>query len=185
MLFSQADIEVTFRIPNLENAEVFDPSWVDAQQLCVEKGACVQGGIGPFGLLTLVSKELEEYTAVFFRVFKAQDKYVVLMGTGGDRSSLKGGLQKPSYGAFVDVDLVDGEISLRCLIDHSVVESFGAGGKACITTRTYPTLAVGKEAHLFAFNYGTETVEITKLNAWTMKTPEMNLSDGVTLLRAA
>ncbi|XP_026413787.1 beta-fructofuranosidase, insoluble isoenzyme 1-like isoform X1 [Papaver somniferum] len=183
---AQADIEVTFRIPSLENAEVFDPSWVDAQQLCGEKGAAVQGGIGPFGLLTLASKELEEYTAVFFRVFKAQDKYVVLMGSGGGRSSLRGeGLSKPSYGAFVDVDLVDGEISLRCLIDHSVVESFGAGGKACITTRTYPTLAVGKEAHLFAFNYGSETVEIAKLNAWTMKTPEMNLSDGVTLLRAA
>ncbi|KAI3832618.1 hypothetical protein MKW98_002164 [Papaver atlanticum] len=154
---AQADIEVTYRIPNLENAEVFDPSWVDAQKLSGEKGATVKGGIGPFGLLTLASKDLEEYTAVFFRVFRAQDKYVVLMGSGGDRSSLRGeGLNKPSYGAFVDVDLVDGEISLRCLIDHSVVESFGAGGKACITTRTYPTFAVGKEAHLYAFNYGSE-----------------------------
>ncbi|KAI3987348.1 hypothetical protein MKX01_003098 [Papaver californicum] len=132
----EADIEVTFRIPSLENAELFDPSWVDAQQLSGEKGVTVNGGIGPFGLLTLASKDLEEYTAAFFRVFRAQDKYVVLMCSGGSRSSLREGLHKPSYGAFVDVDLIDGEISILY---------FGAGGKACITTRTYPTLAVGKK----------------------------------------
>ncbi|KAI3995526.1 hypothetical protein MKX01_023271 [Papaver californicum] len=159
----QADIEVTFRIANLENAELFDPSWVDAQQLSDEKGATVKGGIGPFGLLTLASKDVEEYTAVFFRVFRAQDKYVVLMCSGVSRSSLREGLHKPSYGAFW---------------------IFGAGGKACITTRTYPTLAVGKETHLYAFNYGTGAVEIAKLNAWTIKTPEMNLSDGIALLTA-
>ncbi|MCL7026950.1 hypothetical protein MKW94_021401 [Papaver nudicaule] len=183
---AQADVEVTFRIPSLENAEILDPSWVDAKKLCGEKGATVNGVIGPFGLFTLASKDLEEYTAVFFRVFRAQDKYVVHMGSGGSRSSLRGeGLDKPSYGTFVDVDLIDGEISLRCLIDHSVVESFGAGGKACITTRTYPTLAVGNDAHLYAFNYGSQPVEIANLKAWTMKTPEMNLSDGINLVREA
>ncbi|XP_026415410.1 beta-fructofuranosidase, insoluble isoenzyme 1-like [Papaver somniferum] len=178
---AQADIEVRFRLPSLENAESFDPSWNDAQQLCGRKDATVQGGIGPFGLLTLASKDLDEYTAVFFRVFKAQDKPVVLMCSGGIRSSLKVELDKPSYGAFVDVDLIDGEISLRSLIDHTVVESFGAGGKTCITTRVYPTLAVGMEAHLYAFNNGTETVEIKRLNAWTMQTPNMNLGHEISL----
>ncbi|KAI3874468.1 hypothetical protein MKX03_004798 [Papaver bracteatum] len=176
---AQADIEIRFRLPSLENAESFDPSWKDAQQLCGRKDATVQGGIGPFGLLTLASKDLDEYTAVFFRVFKAQDKPVVLMCSGGIRSSLKAELDKPSYGAFVDVDLIDGEISLRSLIDHTVVESFGAGGETCITTRVYPTLAVGKEAHLYAFNNGTETVEIKRLNAWTMQTPKMNLGKEI------
>ncbi|PWA83231.1 beta-fructofuranosidase, insoluble isoenzyme CWINV1 [Artemisia annua] len=40
-------------------------------------------------------------------------------------------------------------------IDHSIVESFGGGWKTCITARVYPTLAVGNEAVLFAFNNGT------------------------------
>ncbi|OVA06043.1 Glycoside hydrolase [Macleaya cordata] len=173
---SQADVEVTFRLPSLENAESFDPTWVDAEQLCGKKDATVQGGIGPFGLLTLASSKLEEYTAVFFRVFKAQDKHVVLMCSGGIRSSLKPELYKPSYGGFVDVDLSDGKLSLRSLIDNSVVESFGAGGKTCITSRVYPTLAVRRKAHLYTFNNGTENVEIAKLKAWTMRRPKMNIN---------
>lgn len=75
----QADVEVTFSLPSLEKAEKFDPSWINAQDLCGIKGSTVQGGVGPFGLLTLASQNLEEYTPVFFRVFKAEDKHVVLM----------------------------------------------------------------------------------------------------------
>ena len=59
-------------------------------------------------------------------------------------------------------------------IDHSVVESFGAGGKTCITSRVYPTLALLGDSHLFAFNNGTETITIEKLNAWSMNNPLMN-----------
>jgi beta-fructofuranosidase len=66
-------------LPNLDNAEQFDPSWVNAEDLCGLKGSKAQGGVGPFGLLTLSSKHLEEYTPVFFRVFKAPKKHVVLM----------------------------------------------------------------------------------------------------------
>lgn len=54
-------------------------------------------------------------------------------------------------------------------IDHSIVESFGAKGKACITARVYPTLAIGDGANLYAFNNGTQNVKITSLNAWSMK----------------
>ena len=55
-------------------------SWVDPQLLCKEKKASMNGTIGPFGLLVLASKDLEEQTAVYFRVFRKQyEKYVVLM----------------------------------------------------------------------------------------------------------
>jgi beta-fructofuranosidase len=54
------------------------------------------------------------------------------------------------------------------------VESFGAGGKTCITSRIYPTLAVLNDAHLYAFNNGTESVTIETLNAWSMNNPQMN-----------
>ncbi|WRX24906.1 Glycosyl hydrolase family 32 [Theobroma cacao] len=90
----------------------------------------------------------------------------------GGFSSLRNiGLYKPSFAGFVDVDLSEKkQLSLRSLIDHSVVESFGAGGKTCITSRVYPTLAVFGDAHLFAFNNGTETI-IVDLNAWSMRKP--------------
>jgi beta-fructofuranosidase len=54
-------------------------------------------------------------------------------------------------------------------IDHSIVESFGGEGKACITARVYPTLAIHDEAHLHVFNNGTQSVQITKFSAWSMK----------------
>ncbi|GAB2272164.1 Invertase [Dionaea muscipula] len=85
---AQADVEVTFSFASLEKAEPFDPRWAefDAQHLCGLKGSTVQGGLGPFGLLTLASKDIEEYTPVFFRVFKAEhNKHVVLMCSDASR----------------------------------------------------------------------------------------------------
>jgi sucrose-6-phosphate hydrolase SacC (GH32 family) len=78
----QADVEVVFEIPNLEEAEKLDPSWLKhPQKLCEEKGAAVQGGVGPFGLVVMASGDMEEHTSVFFRVFKHEDTYKVLMCT--------------------------------------------------------------------------------------------------------
>ena len=53
-------------------------------------------------------------------------------------------------------------------IDHSVVESFGAGGKTNILSRVYPELAVMNQAHLFVFNNGTEPIVVQNLKAWSM-----------------
>ncbi|XP_011094303.1 beta-fructofuranosidase, insoluble isoenzyme 1-like [Sesamum indicum] len=183
---AQADVDVTFSFDNLDKAEPFDPSWdrYNAQKLCSQKGSTVEGGLGPFGLLTLASENLEEYTPVFFRVFKDQEKHLVLLCSDASRSTLKDGKSsmkdgkdayRPSFAGFVDVELKDKKLSLRSLIDNSVVETFGAGGKTCITSRVYPTLAIYDKAHLYAFNNGTETVRIEKLNAWSMSKPvQMN-----------
>lgn len=78
---------MTFSFSSLDKAEPFDPNWADlyAQDVCAIKGSTVEGGLGPFGLLTLASKKLEEYTPVFFRVFKTQDKYKVLMCSDASR----------------------------------------------------------------------------------------------------
>ncbi|KAK8544630.1 hypothetical protein V6N13_045712 [Hibiscus sabdariffa] len=54
-------------------------------------------------------------------------------------------------------------------IDHSIVESFGGEGRACITARVYPKLAIDNQAYLYAFNNGTFDVNISTLNAWSMK----------------
>ncbi|XP_065009985.1 beta-fructofuranosidase, insoluble isoenzyme 3-like [Musa acuminata AAA Group] len=176
ILTAQADVEVTFEVGSLENAEAFDPLYAtDAQALCAKMTAKTKGGVGPFGLLVLASADQEEATAVFFRIFKAQDNHVVLMCHDPTRSSKREMIYKPTFAGFVDVDIEKtNKISLRSLIDHSVVESFGEGGKTCITSRVYPSIAIGQEAHMFVFNNGAEDVKVSELNAWEMKAPEMN-----------
>lgn len=81
----QADVEITFSFSSLEKAEAFDSSWVKAENVCEEKGSRNEGGVGPFGLLTLASEKLEEFTPVFFRVFKAPKNHVILMCSDATR----------------------------------------------------------------------------------------------------
>lgn len=111
-------------------------------------------------------------------------------------------MYKPSFAGYVETNLTDKRLSLRSLvsyffsfrikstqthfsffvaliiiwfffqIDHSVVESFGDGGKTCITSRVYPALAIYGDTHLFAFNNGTEPVKIETLDAWNMAKSE-------------
>lgn len=85
---SQADVDVLFSFSSLEGAEQFNSSWLNAQDLCAQKGSGVPGTVGPFGLLTLASEYLEEFTPVFFRIFKAneQNKHKVLMCSDARRS---------------------------------------------------------------------------------------------------
>ncbi|CAN6234937.1 unnamed protein product [Urochloa humidicola] len=174
---AQADVEVSFALASLDGAEPLDPALAhDAERLCGVKGADVQGGVGPFGLWVLASADMQERTAVFFRVFKAagSNRPVVLMCTDPTRSSLNPDLYLPTFAGFVDTELSDGKISLRTLIDRSVVESFGAGGKTCILSRVYPSLAIDKNAHLYVFNNGKADVKVSLLTAWEMKKPLMN-----------
>ncbi|BFG38572.1 hypothetical protein CerSpe_248460 [Prunus speciosa] len=177
---AQADVDVTFSLASLEKAEEFDPNWekLDAESVCAIKRSHVQGVVGPFGLATLASQNLEEFTPVFFRVFKTKDnKHKVLMCSDAKGSTLRPfdiKQYRPSFAGYVDIDLAaEKKISLRSLIDHSVVESFAAGGKTCILSRVYPTLAVNDAAHLFVFNNGTEPVSVQTLSAWSMSPPKL------------
>ncbi|KAI3707229.1 hypothetical protein L6452_25560 [Arctium lappa] len=67
-----------------------------------------------------------------------------------------------------------GPFGLLLMIDHSVIESFGAKGRACITARVYPQFLVHKEAHIYVFNNGSLDVVIPRLNAWSMKKAKGN-----------
>ncbi|KAL6885913.1 hypothetical protein ACP4OV_010174 [Aristida adscensionis] len=173
----QSDVEVVFAIKELRKAEHFNPDWLkDPQALCKHRGSSVQGGVGPFGLWVLADNDLTERTAVFFRVFKTNSsKHVVLMCNDPTRSSFESMVYRPTFAGFVNVDIgKTRKISLRTLIDHSVVESFAAGGRTCILSRVYPKRAVGGAAHLFVFNHGKSAIKVSKLYAWEMKTPKMN-----------
>nr|AFD62258.1 acid invertase [Kummerowia stipulacea] len=170
---TQADVEISFQVNNLREAEVLD-YWTDPQILCSKKGSAVKVGLGPFGLLVFASKGLHEYTSVFFRIFKQQNKNLVLLCSDQSSSSLNKDNDLTTYGTFVDVDLLHEKLSLRTLIDHSVVESFGGEGRAVITARVYPTLAINDKAQIYAFNNGTTDVKITSLSAWSMKKAQIS-----------
>ncbi|XP_071733737.1 beta-fructofuranosidase, insoluble isoenzyme CWINV1-like [Rutidosis leptorrhynchoides] len=177
---AQADVIISFKLENLDEAEVLDTSSVDPQALCTERGASSKGAFGPFGLLAMASKDLDEQTAIFFRVYQNNNgRYVVLMCSDLSRSTVRNSIDKTSFGAFVDVDPRASEISLRNLIDHSIIESFGAEGKTCITSRTYPKFVNYEDAHLFAFNNGTQSVEISQMSAWSMKSAEFVMGETV------
>lgn len=78
----QADVEVVFKVRDLEKADVIEPSWTDPQLICSQMNVSVKSGLGPFGLMVLASKNMEEYTSVYFRIFKARqnsNKHVVVM----------------------------------------------------------------------------------------------------------
>ncbi|TVU16485.1 hypothetical protein EJB05_40053, partial [Eragrostis curvula] len=173
---SQADVDVVFEVPSLGAAEGMDPKWLlDPDALCREKGAAVKGGVGPFGLLVMASGDLREHTAVFFRVFRLHREHVALMCTDLTRSSTKAGVYKPTHGGFVSVDIEkDKSISLRTLIDHSIVESFGGGGLTCMTARVYPEHVATSSTHLYVFNNGSDTVKVSKLEAWELATASVN-----------
>ncbi|CAL5070594.1 unnamed protein product [Urochloa decumbens] len=175
----QADVEVVFEIPNLEEAEQLDPKWLqDPQKLCAEMSASVQVGVGPFGLVAMASGDMQEQTAIFFMVFKHDGAYKVLMCTDLTRSSMREEVQKPIYAGFVDVDVEkDKSISLRTLIDHSVIESFGGGGRTCITARVYPEHVATSNSHLYVFNNGLDAVKVSKLEAWELATASVNVED--------
>ncbi|XP_023733615.1 beta-fructofuranosidase, insoluble isoenzyme CWINV1 [Lactuca sativa] len=166
---SQADVEVSFSLTNLSEIELIDSEAIDPQLLCSQKNASISGRFGPFGLLILASKNLTEQTAVFFRVFKGPNKFLVLMCSDQSRSSIAQEVDKSIYGAFLDLDPLHEKIRLRSLIDHSIVESFGGKGLSCITARVYPKLAINEQAELYVFNNGTQSVTISTLNAWSMK----------------
>jgi beta-fructofuranosidase len=64
-------------------------------------------------------------------------------------------------------------------IDRSAVESFGGGGRVCITSRVYPVaLADDDTVHMYAFNNGSTTVRVPQLRAWSMMTAQVNVIQG-------
>lgn len=176
----QADVEIDFELTSIDSADPFDPSWLlDIEKHCREADASVHGGVGPFGLVVLASDNMEEHTSVHFRVYKSQEKYMVLMCSDLRKSSLRPELYTPAYGGFFEFDLEkESTISLRTLIDRSAVESFGGGGRLCIMARVYPVTLINGGTRMYAFNNGTSTVKVPQLKAWSMRRAQVNVKKG-------
>lgn len=76
-----------FALPELEKMDEFiSPSEVDPQLICNDQNALISSKSGPFGLLALATENLTEQTAVFFRVYKGHDRYIILMCSDQSRS---------------------------------------------------------------------------------------------------
>lgn len=174
---AQADLDVEFQLTNLERAEPMQWRAAEAEQMCAARGADVQGGVGPLGVWVLAGGELRERTAVLMKVFKAEgSKHVVLVCNDMSSSSYSDEVDKRSNAGFLQLDLAKagGTISLRVLVDHSMVETFGGQGKISIVSRAYPTQAVGNKAHAYIFNHGNSTIKVTRLDAYDMRSVKIS-----------
>lgn len=131
--------------------------------------AAVRQALGPFGLLVLADKSLSEFTPVYFYIAKASDGTVKnWFCTDQSRSSKASGVDKQVYGGPVPV--LEGEkYHMRLLVDHSIVEAFGQGGRTCISSRIYPTKAINGEARVFLFNNATDLSVTASVKIWKLK----------------
>ncbi|KAL6181963.1 hypothetical protein ACLB2K_048610 [Fragaria x ananassa] len=131
-------------------------------------GAGKRGALGPFGLLVLADEGLTERTPVYFYVVKGSGGTVnTYFCADQTRSTVANDVVKQISGSYVPV-LKGEKLSVRILVDHSIIESFAQGGRTTITTRVYPTQAIYGAARLFLFNNATETSVTASLQVWQM-----------------
>lgn len=131
-------------------------------------GAATRGALGPFGFLVLADNDLSEKTPIYFYIGKGGDgKLQTFFGADETRSSEANDVDKAVYGSIVPV--LKGEIlTLRILVDHSIVESFAQGGRSTVTSRVYPTKAIYEDAKLFLFNNATDARISASIKIWQM-----------------
>ncbi|VAH99994.1 hypothetical protein VPH35_070501 [Triticum aestivum] len=159
---TQLDIEATF---HLDASAVASVNEADVGYNCsTSGGAANRGALGPFGLLVLADGALKEQTAVYFYVSRGIDGGLQTHFCQDEsRSSLAQDVVKRVVGFTVPV--LDGEdLSLRVLVDHSIVETFAMGGRSTATSRVYPTEAIYAAAGVYLFNNATgAAVTVEKL----------------------
>ncbi|WCJ25989.1 Acid beta-fructofuranosidase [Euphorbia peplus] len=163
---TQLDIVAEFEI----DKKVLDRTGESNEEFSCSRsrGAAHRSALGPFGLLVLADESLAEQTPVYFYVTKGTNNTLKThFCTDQTRSSVANDVNKQIYGSYVPV--LEGEkFSVRILVDHSIVESFGQGGRTCITTRAYPTRAIYGSAKLFLFNNAIEATITANLKIWEM-----------------
>lgn len=168
---SQLDIVAEFE---LDEETVLRLNEYDVSYDCAKSGgAAKRGALGPFGLSVLAHEGLIEHTPVYFYVAKGVDGNLkTFFCADQSRSSTAGDVDKSIYGSIVPV-LKGEKLSMRILVDHSIVESFAQEGRTCITSRVYPTKAIYNNAQLFLFNNATIANVTASLNVWQMKSADI------------
>nr|AFB83199.1 fructan-fructan 1-fructosyltransferase [Cichorium intybus] len=163
---TQLDIVATFEV---EQEMFMGKSDTNGEYGCTTSaGATERGSLGPFGIAVLADGTLSELTPVYFYISKKTDGSVAThFCTDKLRSSLDYDGERVVYGSTVPV--LDGEeLTMRLLVDHSVVEGFAMGGRTVMTSRVYPTKAIYEGAKIFLFNNATHTSVKASLKIWQM-----------------
>ncbi|CAN8275913.1 unnamed protein product [Cochlearia groenlandica] len=163
----QLDIEAEFEINKEDLEKIVGDD--DVEFNCENSGgSAVRGALGPFGFFVLAAENLSEKTSIYFYVIKGKDSELkTFFCSDTSRSSLANDVVKPVYGSFVPV--IKGEkLTMRILVDHSIVEAFGQGGRTCITSRVYPTKAIYEDTKLFLFNNSINATVTTSFTVWQM-----------------
>ncbi|KAK8560280.1 hypothetical protein V6N13_061108 [Hibiscus sabdariffa] len=159
---TQLDILAEFEI------EALDISSTTNQVLDCGGGAAERSTYGPFGLLVIADASLSELTPIYFRPLNASDRSLrTYFCTDTTRSSKASDVFKQVYGGKVPV-LDDEKYNMRVLVDHSIVESFGQGGRTVISSRIYPTEAIYGAAKLLLFNNASRVNVKATLKIWEM-----------------
>lgn len=177
---AQLDIEIYFALPNQsEGVEQANELLAEDGQLqcsaIVAAGAATKHSYGPFGVHVLASQDLQERTTIFFYLVHdgQHANWKTLFCADQSLSSLQQDVDKTTYGSYVRIHKSDNELSVRLLVDHSIVESFAQGGRTVITSRVYPELAVKGAARAFLFNNGTESVTVKAVTAWDVASVDL------------
>ncbi|KAJ8526803.1 hypothetical protein K7X08_029280 [Anisodus acutangulus] len=131
-------------------------------------GSAERGALGPFGLMVLTDSGLSEQTPIYFYIAKdATGNFNTHFCNDLTRSSEATDVRKLIYGSTVPV-LQGEKLTIRTLVDHSIVESFAQGGRAAITSRVYPTKAIYEDAKLYLFNNATDISVTATVKIWQM-----------------
>ncbi|ESW03337.1 hypothetical protein PHAVU_011G005900 [Phaseolus vulgaris] len=125
-------------------------------------GAFDRSSLGPFGILAIADDKLSELTPIYFHL--SNTSFFCVDET---RSSKASDVSKLVFGSEVPV-VGDERLSMRVLVDHSIIESFAQGGRTVISSRVYPTEAIYEAARLFVFNNATDINIKASLKIWQL-----------------
>lgn len=166
----QLDVEVVFEYPDVSKVSPDEDVHADTPFDCSNGGSAQQGIFGPFGLLVMADEALLEQTAVFFYISQSKGgRWATHFCSDQSRSSLLDGVDSSTYWGTVRVFPSEDFLSLRVLVDHSIVESFVQEGRMAVTSRVYPTKAIHEQAHVFLFNNGTSSITVRRIDIWKMR----------------
>ncbi|KAL6509439.1 Beta-fructofuranosidase, soluble isoenzyme I [Orobanche gracilis] len=170
---SQLDLVASFEVNQTEATEgIYEAE--TGYDCTTSGGAARRGVLGPFGIVVLADEALSELTPIYFYIAKGTDGKAVTHFCADElRSSKAVDVDKIVYGSKVPV--LDGEkLSIRSLVDHSIVESFAQGGRTVITSRIYPTNAIDGTARVFLFNNATGVSVTASVKIWKMDSADIH-----------
>nr|AFV59228.1 vacuolar invertase CvINV [Elsholtzia haichowensis] len=169
---SQLDLVATFDID--EKAAEGLSEGESSYDCTTSGGAANRGVLGPFGIVVFADQTLSELTPIYFYIAKGLNGKIQTHFCADElRSSIASDVDKIVYGSTVPV--LDGEkLSIRSLVDHSIVESFAQGGRRVITSRIYPTKAINEASRILLFNNATGASVIASIKIWKMNSADIH-----------